>query len=77
MATKTRLANKTQWALLDTIARCKSARERWHKAMKMAERNLDPAMVYLLAGLRDDLAVIEQIAKAALNGEYEETGDEL
>lgn len=72
MAQKIRLANKTQWALGDITARCLTASKRWDKAMGMAERNLDPAMMLLLGRLRDDIAVIERKAKDALNGEYEQ-----
>ena len=74
MPTKTRLANKTQWALLDIVAYSKRAKARWDKAMKMAERNMDPSMLILLAGMRDDMAAIEQLSKAALNGEYDQPG---
>jgi hypothetical protein len=69
---KTRIANKTQWALQDITSRCKDARRTWLKAMGLAERNLDPAMMHLLARLRDDIGVIETKAKDALNGEYEQ-----
>ena len=42
--------------------------------MQMAERQMDPAMMVLLARLRDDLAEIERTAKDARNGEYYEAG---
>lgn len=67
---KTRLANKTQWALGDITARCMTASKRWDKAMGMAEKNVDPAMMMLLGRLRDDIATIERLAKDAMNGEY-------
>jgi len=66
----TRLANKTIWALEDITARVRTARGRWDRAMGRAERNLDPAMMMLLARLRDDLAEIERLAKDARHGEY-------
>lgn len=72
MAQKIRLANKTQWALEDIAARCLTASKRWGKAMDMAERNQDPAMMLLLGRLRDDIAVIERKTKDALNGDYQE-----
>jgi hypothetical protein len=75
MGRETRLANKTQWGLQDILIRCKTARKRWDKAMKMAERNLDPAMMQLLGRLRDDIGVIELKAKDALNGEYDQEID--
>jgi hypothetical protein len=70
MASKTRISNKTIWALEDITARCRSAHGRWERAMQMAERQLDPAMMMLLARLRDDLAEIERMAKDARHGEY-------
>lgn len=71
MARGIRLANKTLWALEDITARCLTASERWDRAMAMAERNLDPAMMQLLGRLRDDIAFIERRAKDGLNGEYD------
>ena len=72
MAREIRLANKTQWALQDITSRSKDATRRWHKAMAMAERNLDPAMMLLLGLLRDDIAFIERTAIHALNGDYDQ-----
>ncbi len=72
MPQKTRLPNKTQWALLDVTARCLTASKTWNKAMGMAERSLDPALMMLLGRMRDDIAFIERKAKDALNGEYEQ-----
>lgn len=72
MGRETRLANKTQWALGDITARCLTASKRWDKAMQMAERNLDPAMMLLLGRLRDDIAFIERKAKDAQSGKYEQ-----
>lgn len=77
MPQKIRLANKTQWALGDITARCMTASRRWDKAMGMAERNVDPAMMMLLGRLRDDIAVIERLAKDAINGEYEQSNGGL
>lgn len=45
--------------------------------MGMAERNVDPAMMMLLGRLRDDIAVIERLAKDAINGEYEQSNGGL
>lgn len=74
MPQKIRLANKTQWALGDITARCMTASRRWDKAWSMAERNVDPAMMILLGRLRDDIAVIERLAKDAINGDYTDNG---
>lgn len=76
MGRPTRLANKTIWALEDITARVRAARGRWDRAMGRAERNLDPAMMLLLARLRDDLAEIERLAKDARHGEYSESACE-
>ena len=46
-------------------------------SMGMAERNVDPAMMMLLGRLRDDIAVIERLAKDAINGEYEQSNGGL
>lgn len=75
MARPTRLANKTIWALEDITARVRTARGRWEQAMRQAERNLDPAMMLLLARLRDDLAEIERLAKDARHGDYDPGND--
>lgn len=72
MARPTRLANKTIWAIEDILARVRTARGRWDKAMQQAERNVDPTMMLLLARLRDDLAEIERLARDARHGEYSE-----
>lgn len=74
MATPTRLANKTIWALEDMSARLMTARGRWERAMAQAERNLDPAMMLLLARLRDDLAELERLVRDARHGEYRQGG---
>lgn len=70
MATKTRLANKTIWALEDIIAACLDARGAWRKAMERAERQMDPIMLRSLAVLSDRLAEIERRAKDAREGRY-------
>lgn len=72
MSRQTRLANKTIWALEDIAGRCMGAKAHWRRAMDKAERDLDPAMMLLLARLRDDLGEIERIAQEARHGEYTE-----
>lgn len=74
MTPKTRLANKTQWALQDIAADCKAIRRDWAKAIAMAERNLDPAMMAVLARMAERLGAIETKAVRALHGEYEQEG---
>jgi hypothetical protein len=72
MASKTRLANKTIWALENIVAVTMDGREHWRTAFQRAERAMDANMMHALAGLRDDLAEIERIARMARNGEYRE-----
>jgi hypothetical protein len=71
VSSKTRLANKTQWALKDILGECSEARIDWQQAMTRAEKQLDPVTLALLARLRDKLAEIERKATNALNGDYE------
>lgn len=75
MAQKTRLANKTMWALEDITSRSKDARRRWDELFALAERRLDPVLMQKLGRLRDDLAFIERKAKDALQGEYQQEGE--
>ena len=72
MVTKTRIANKTIWALEDILAHCQNARRAWQQAMDRAERKMDPVTITALARLRDDLAEIERKARDARQGKYEE-----
>jgi len=72
MASKTRLANKTIWALEDIVTRCKRARQHWQLAMQRAEKSRDPILMMALARLRDELAEIERQARDARLGRYHE-----
>jgi hypothetical protein len=67
-----RLPNKTQWALQDTVSDCKDMRRDWDKAMSMAERNLDPAMMQVLGRLINYVGKIESRSIRAIHGEYEQ-----
>jgi len=71
VATKTRLANKTIWALEDIAGHCGSARRQWRRAMDRAEKRNDAVMMASLARLRDRLAEIERLARDARQGKYE------
>lgn len=72
MTRKTRLANKTQWALQDITVACKETRVHYKAAMKRAENDVDPAMMLLLAKILERVTKIERKAILALQGEYEE-----
>jgi hypothetical protein len=73
MASKTRLANKTIWALEDITAGCLRATGHWQTAMTKAEKRMDPHLMHALARLRDDLAIIEAIARDARQGKYRQS----
>lgn len=80
MSTKTKVANKTQWALEDVVAICRNSDGDMKKLMRIAEQRSDPALALLLARLIRDFADIEMIARAARRGEYDkrrtQRGDE-
>jgi len=67
---KTRIANKTIWALEDSIGHCLDARRAWRQAMDRAERQIDPVMVVALARLSDSLWSIETLLRDARDGNY-------
>ncbi len=73
MTTKTRLANKTIWALDDILDECHSARGAWKQTIGRARKFMDPIMLASLAQLRDSLAEIERKVRDARLGEYEES----
>jgi hypothetical protein len=72
MASKTRLANKTIWALEDIIAHCQNARRAYETLKKQARQQMDPLAMLALIQLSDDLAAIERKAINARQGKYEE-----
>lgn len=72
MSSKTRVPNKVQWGLLDIIAESKDAQVEWDKAMRVAERSVNPELAVILARLGMRMANIELKAKDAINGNYEE-----
>lgn len=69
---KTRLANKTIWALEDIVALCIDARRAWEKAHRRAEGYMDPGLAMSLGTLSNALAKIERKAREARRGEYSE-----
>lgn len=72
MATKTRLANKTIWALESIIAAATGARTAWRRCQELAEGRRDPVMLANLGRISDHLASIESVARDARQGKYEE-----
>jgi hypothetical protein len=73
MATPTRLANKTQWALDDIIAADLDARAAWRICQEQAMRRMNPLLLAKLGTISDDLARIETTAREARQGRYTET----
>lgn len=72
MATPTRIANKTLWALEDIIAATRDARSAWQIVHRQAARYMDPVMLFKLAEVSDTLARIETTARDARQGQYRE-----
>ena len=70
MATPTRIANKTLWALEDIVAGCLAARAAWRIAYERAQRTMDPLLLGKLAEISDKLAGIETTAREARQGRY-------
>lgn len=70
MATPTRLANKTIWALEDIIEAASRARREWRRCQEIAERGRDPALLAGLGRISDELAQIESLAREARQGRY-------
>jgi hypothetical protein len=73
VATKTRVANKTLWALDDIVAAALNARAAWRICHEIAERRLEPLLLAKLGTVSDDLARIEMRAREARDGRYTET----
>lgn len=67
---KTRLANKTIWAIEDIVAACRGARRAWRNANERARNQMDTVMLIALNQLGDELAIIETLARDARRGEY-------
>lgn len=70
MSSKTRLANKTIWALEDVVAVCLSARGDLDRAIGRAERHMDAALLASLARLSQNVAEVEALAREARQGRY-------
>jgi len=71
MGRKTRLANKTQWALQDVICELHSAREATQGLRNRNEQKfMDPITSMYLQRLVDALARIEVTVVRAQHGEY-------
>lgn len=72
MATPTRIANKTIWALEDIVAAALNARGAWRACHERAQRIMDPLLLARLGTISDELAKIETTAREARQGRYAE-----
>ena len=71
MATKTRIANKTQWALQDILAELNQARRAMRALQERNEQKLmDPLVAMHLQRLSEALARLEVTTIRAQHGEY-------
>ena len=70
--TKRRTPETVKTALEEIQTHCLSSRDDWQKLMRMAERQMDAAMMLYLAKIRDRFAEIDRLAKDAAQGEYKE-----
>lgn len=70
MVTKTRVANKTLWALDDIVATAQDARAAWRTCHEIGERWLEPLLLARLGTILDDLGRIEMRAREAREGKY-------
>lgn len=72
MATPTRLANKTIWALEEIIVAAMNARSAWRICQEIAEQRMDPVLLARLGRISDALSRIETTAREARQGRYTE-----
>jgi hypothetical protein len=71
MATKTRIPNKTLWALEDMIALNAEARRYMDIALKRIEdRTMDPILILALGRVSNALAKSDVKAREARQGDY-------
>lgn len=70
MGSRTRVANKTLWALDDIVAATLSARAAWRICHEIAERRMEALLLAKLGTISDDLATIETKAREARQGRY-------
>ena len=72
MPSKTRLANKTIWALEDIKGMCLELGRALDRVHERAAELGDPLLLAPLYDCRREAANIERVACAARNGHYEE-----
>ncbi len=70
MATKTRLANKTMWALEDAAADLQETWEAWRACQARARVLMDPLLLASLGDVGERLSRIERKVRMARAGEY-------
>lgn len=72
MPTKTRLANKTMWALEDLSAACADLWAAWRICHDRAKLLMDPVLLAGLSEIATTLATAERKIRQARSGEYEQ-----
>lgn len=70
MGSKTRVANKTIWALEDVIAHANDADRALERAISRASERMDGVAMVALAEARSAVAQIRNLAVDARHGEY-------
>lgn len=70
MGSKTRLANKTLWALEDITGACLAARRELDELIRRSERHMDARLMAAVARLSQRIAEVEELARDARQGKY-------
>jgi hypothetical protein len=71
MASKTRVANKTLWALEDLAAATAVAWDAWRICQERAKKLMDPLLLASLGDVSEQLGRIERKVRMARAGEYQ------
>ena len=70
MSSKTRVANKTMWALEDIVAHCNTADRALDAAIARAKLNMDAVTMVVLAEARSAVVQVKALAVDARHGQY-------
>ena len=76
MTTRTRLANKTIWALEDIVDEIDRGKASWTRLHRRAKQKQDLVSLASLEELRDALARIERLTLDARQGKYGHGGND-
>ncbi len=75
MSSKTRVANKTIWALEDIVAHCNAADRALDAAIARAKVHMDAVTMVALVEARSAVVQVKALAVDARHGEYQGGGD--